>query len=257
MAVIEVEGCILRTMDYRDQDRILSVLTPSHGRIDLIARGARKSFKRFGGHLQLFTRALLTLDYKDTSTLHGLRSASAREPFSELQTDLVRFAVASYLGEVALRTASIGARDASSYHAFIALLERLVAVASGGEEWLLRLGQAALLDRHGVLADFERCICGHPIALSEVVWRTLPESALHCDACAQKSGRVERMDGATVRALQAVGRAVRGHDPGSGVTAGSLRDAGSVLDESVMELVGSPLKSEAFLLSMLPDLDSN
>jgi len=255
--VIEVEGCVLRTMDYRDHDRIISVLTPDHGRMDLIARGARKSFKRFGGHLQLFTCALMTLDYKEATTLHGLRSASTRHSFPELQTDLVRFAVASYLGEVALRTAAVGERDPVSYRAFMALLERLTTVEMGGEEWILRLGQAALLERRGVLADFERCSCGHPIALSETVWRSVPESALHCDACASRMGRVERMAPGTVRALQAVGRVVRGHDPGPGVTAATLRVAGMVLNESTMELVGSPLKSEAFLLSMLPPIDSN
>jgi len=257
VAVIEVEGCILRTMDYRDRDRIISVLTPSHGRLDMIARGARKSFKRFGGHLQLFTCAVLTLDYKETSTLHGLRSAVARESFQALQGDLTRFAVASYLGEVALRTASTGERDPASYRTFVALLERLVQVHPGGEEWLLRIGQAAMLDRRGVLADFERCTCGHPIVLSEVVWRTVPESALRCSTCAPQSGRVERIELPIARALQAVGRSVRGHDPGAAVTSAALRGAGRVLDESVAELVGAPLKSEAFLASMLTDVVSN
>ncbi len=39
-------------MDYRDSDRIVTLLTEEYGKISALARGARKSQRRFGGALQ-------------------------------------------------------------------------------------------------------------------------------------------------------------------------------------------------------------
>ncbi len=43
---------LLRSIDYRDSDRIVTLLTEDHGKIAALARGARKSQRRFGGALQ-------------------------------------------------------------------------------------------------------------------------------------------------------------------------------------------------------------
>lgn len=42
---------LLRSVNYGDDHRILSFLTAEHGRVDMIALGARKSIKRFSGVL--------------------------------------------------------------------------------------------------------------------------------------------------------------------------------------------------------------
>jgi len=42
----------LRSVDYRDSDRIVTLLTEDEGKISALARGARRSQRRFGGALQ-------------------------------------------------------------------------------------------------------------------------------------------------------------------------------------------------------------
>lgn len=42
----------MRSVDYRDSDRIVTLLTEDYGKIAALARGARKSQRRFGGALQ-------------------------------------------------------------------------------------------------------------------------------------------------------------------------------------------------------------
>jgi len=42
----------LRSVDYRDSDRIVTLLTEDYGKISALARGARRSQRRFGGALQ-------------------------------------------------------------------------------------------------------------------------------------------------------------------------------------------------------------
>jgi DNA repair protein RecO (recombination protein O) len=49
------EALLLRSVDYGESDRVLTLLTRRFGKLSCIARGARRSKKRFGGVLQPFT----------------------------------------------------------------------------------------------------------------------------------------------------------------------------------------------------------
>lgn len=46
------DAFVLRATDYRDADRIMTLLTRRFGRISAVARSARRSRKRFGGRLE-------------------------------------------------------------------------------------------------------------------------------------------------------------------------------------------------------------
>lgn len=48
------EAFVLRKTDYKESDRILTLYTRLHGKISVLARGARKSNKRFSGPLEPF-----------------------------------------------------------------------------------------------------------------------------------------------------------------------------------------------------------
>jgi DNA repair protein RecO (recombination protein O) len=54
------DAFLLRSVDYRDHDRIVTLLTRRHGTLGVIARGARRSRKRFGGALEPFQRVAVT-----------------------------------------------------------------------------------------------------------------------------------------------------------------------------------------------------
>lgn len=54
------DAFLLRSVDYRDHDRIVTLLTRHHGALGVIARGARRSRKRFGGALEPFQRLAVT-----------------------------------------------------------------------------------------------------------------------------------------------------------------------------------------------------
>ncbi len=49
-----MNAVVLRSVDFGEADRILTLLTDRHGRIAVIARGARRSQKRFAGALEPF-----------------------------------------------------------------------------------------------------------------------------------------------------------------------------------------------------------
>lgn len=55
------EGVVLRRVDYGDSDRILTILTRTHGKLGVIARGARKAGARHAPHTDLLARSTLQL----------------------------------------------------------------------------------------------------------------------------------------------------------------------------------------------------
>ena len=61
MPVYHDEGVILRTQDLGEADRIVTILTASHGKVRAVARGVRREKSRFGARLEPFMRSDLLI----------------------------------------------------------------------------------------------------------------------------------------------------------------------------------------------------
>ena len=61
---IKQEAIVLHLRSYGDSHRIVELLTREHGRICVVARGARASKRRFAGALDLFVQLDTEIDTK-------------------------------------------------------------------------------------------------------------------------------------------------------------------------------------------------
>lgn len=68
---LKVTGIILRRTNYKEADRILSVLTREHGQLAVIARGVRREQSRLAGGIELFATCELSL-VKSAMNLQGM-----------------------------------------------------------------------------------------------------------------------------------------------------------------------------------------
>jgi len=89
--------CIKR-MDYAEADRIITALTPDHGKVRLLAKGVRKSTSRMAGHLELFSHAHAIL--ARGRDLDIVTQATTVEPFRGIREDLVAISYAYHFGEL-------------------------------------------------------------------------------------------------------------------------------------------------------------
>lgn len=95
---IRTDAVILRRSDFGEADRLLVLLTPGHGKLRAIAKGARKPTARKTGHVELFALAdLLLARGRD---LYIVAQAETKEPFLALREDLVRSTYAHHLAEL-------------------------------------------------------------------------------------------------------------------------------------------------------------
>jgi len=60
MKQILTTGIILSRTDYGEADRIITVLTPDHGKLKLMARGVRKVKSKLAGGIELFSTSHIT-----------------------------------------------------------------------------------------------------------------------------------------------------------------------------------------------------
>jgi DNA repair protein RecO (recombination protein O) len=102
MPLIVTEAIVLHAFDYLESSRIVRLVTRDAGMRSAIAKGARKSRRRFGSGLDLFaqgTAFLHTKPGRELDVLSGFEDVRTR---TELGGDLERFTGAEAIAEIAL-----------------------------------------------------------------------------------------------------------------------------------------------------------
>ncbi len=97
----QLEGIVLGRRDHGEADRIVICLTPE-GRVDLLAKGTRKTRSRKAGHLELFSRTRMLVSHVESSwDIISQAEAIALRPV--LQDDFERGTYARYAAELVMR----------------------------------------------------------------------------------------------------------------------------------------------------------
>ncbi|MBP1736812.1 MAG: recombination and repair protein RecO [Oscillospiraceae bacterium] len=106
MPHIKTRGLVLREVNYKDSDKILTVLTQDYGKLTVKARQCRRRGSRIAASAQLLVYSDMTLfEYKDYYTLNEAESV---EQFWGIKADVEKLALCSYFAEVAERVAKNG-----------------------------------------------------------------------------------------------------------------------------------------------------
>ena len=164
MDYLTTRGLVLRTTEYKETDRILTVLSADHGLLTMKARGVRSNRSKLKGACQLLTYAEFTV-----GEAHGFSSiteATAIEMFPELRTDIVLLSLASYFAQLA---EVLSQEDAASPALLPLILNALYALAKLKKP--PRLVKAATELRLAALAGYLPelsgcCVCGNPDIVS-------------------------------------------------------------------------------------------
>jgi DNA repair protein RecO (recombination protein O) len=98
VAVYHADAIVIRSQEYGESDRILTVFSREHGKIQVIAKGVRKPKSRQRGGTQLFTYADFLL-YQGRS-LDTVSQVSPKESFAHLWDDLERTMAATGIAEL-------------------------------------------------------------------------------------------------------------------------------------------------------------
>jgi DNA repair protein RecO (recombination protein O) len=91
---------VLRTWPFGESDKIVSFLTENHGKLSGIAKGAKRSRKRFVNSLEPFSLVNLRFQDRVHSNLAFILASDLMVGFKYLSTSLEKIFLASYMIEI-------------------------------------------------------------------------------------------------------------------------------------------------------------
>lgn len=101
METFKIEGVVLRTTNFGDANRVVTIFTKEHGKLELNAYGCRRAKSPMSGALQMFNR--ITAEVSRGSKVYTIREADVAEFYGGLTTDVERIGYASILFEIVNR----------------------------------------------------------------------------------------------------------------------------------------------------------
>jgi DNA repair protein RecO (recombination protein O) len=150
---------LLRSVDFGEADRVLTFLTREQGRVSVLAKGARRSKRRFAGALEPF--ALLRVEIASgRSGMGRLEAAVIERAFPKLLGDLARMTTAGILFGLVRELVPDAMPDPAVFDDVVQLLTALDEAVL--PERALRLSfELSQLGRAGFSPRLEACgVCG-------------------------------------------------------------------------------------------------
>lgn len=196
----KTRGLVLRETNYKEADKILTVLTETGGKRTVKARGCRRKSSPLAASAQLLVLSDMTLfEYRD---YYSLNEAESLQQFWGIKGDVEKLALSSYFAEVVEAVAEEGRADPglwslilNAIYALDQLKKPLALVKAAFELKLLCLaGYEPLLDACAV--------CGVPEP--EAPRLDLSEGVLHCAGCPAGEGISMPLDQTSLAAMRHV-----------------------------------------------------
>jgi DNA repair protein RecO (recombination protein O) len=183
MSLLVTDAIVLHSFDYLESSRILRLLTRDAGVRPVLARGARRSRRRFGAALDLYAQGSAELHTKpgrDLDTLGGFDLDRARP---HLAAHLDRFNGAAAIAEMALRFAHEGA-DADLFDAVTLALDEIAAAPGSAARDATLAGAWRVLAALGVAPTIDECAeCHASVAADEPALFSHPAGGVVCARC--------------------------------------------------------------------------
>jgi DNA repair protein RecO (recombination protein O) len=258
MVALDTEALLLRSVDFGESDRIVHLLTADAGRLTAIAKGARRSQRRFPGTLDVFNHLAIGARVRPRASMAFLERAKLLDPFLGLRTDPARYALASFLTEMLDRLSPEGIRGPEAEGLFryatesLGLLERVRPTPT-----LRVLLELRGFDALGLRPELGRCVrCGRvpgeQIARDHRVHFHVPDGGIVCSACALRLEGLVSLELGTLRILE---RGLSDEAPSLSeieLDEKALAEAARLVFRFQRFHVGIELRSERFLEEFLP-----
>ena len=94
----KTEGIVLKSMEYEEADKIVTIFTKDYGKVTAIAKGVRKTKSKFGSSLEILTHSIFLI-YKGRN-IDIVSQTEILESFFSTSKEVMKFAFAANCVEV-------------------------------------------------------------------------------------------------------------------------------------------------------------
>jgi DNA repair protein RecO (recombination protein O) len=194
------EAIVLRILDYGESDRIVTFCTSEFGKLRGIAKGARRSRKRFANALEPFSHSKILFSRRGPDSLALIESSDVICHFPAIRADLEKTLGASYLIDLTDQFTLEDKKNEELFrllHGFLQLLETVPA-----REALLRFFEIRLLKLSGYDPHLDHClICRTPLDKETAYRFRSADGGLTCLSCRPEGPDTVPVSLGTIRTL--------------------------------------------------------
>ena len=248
MSSLVTPAIVLRAVNYGEADRIVTLFGRDTGRLSALARGARKSQRRFAGGLSLCALGSAAVRERPGSELATLERFDATASHAALGSDVARMAHAAYAAELVGKLCAPRQVEPAVFDwlsLFLGLLD-----GDGASAERLRVFEIGLLSGLGFGPVLDTCaVCagesfaGRPPSEASFRWDPDRGGAV-CTACARGGRPVQP---AVRDALVRLSQTPLADAAGAALPPDVNRDCREALLEIISHHVSGPLKSVEFI----------
>ncbi len=169
----KASAIVLRSLDYGESDRIITFYTDDFGKLTGIAKGARRSKRRFPNALELFSLSNILFSIRSGGGMALIESCDVINHYSGIRANLEKTLVASYFIDLTAQFTSEGKKNRNLFQ----LLQNSLEIIDAGNcsDTITRLFELHLLKLKGFEPVLDRCIiCKTPVNEIEIAYRTRP-----------------------------------------------------------------------------------
>lgn len=159
MKSYKVEGVILRTTDFGDSNRVVTIFTRNLGKIEVNAYGCRRTRNALSGALQMFN--LISAEINRGAKVDSIKEADVIKFYPNLAADLEKMSYAALFFEVVNRMTLPKFPEAGVYDL---ILKVLPALDERNAEIAALIGIFQFMEFSGEQLNFFECVhCGAEI----------------------------------------------------------------------------------------------
>lgn len=181
---IKVNALMLRAVDYKDNDKILTLLSAERGKISAGIRGVKKAGAKLKFAAQPFCFAEYILSQRGDK--YTVTQAAECESFYELRTDVNKFYAASAVCETASALTYEGDESAAIFYLAVRALSEM---CSDEESTALIRFMLSALGESGYTVGLENCTeCGSPLISADKMRFDMNAGCFTCWDCGDGTG---------------------------------------------------------------------
>lgn len=244
---------VLRRVEYGDADLIVTALSREGGVVSALARGARRSSKRFAGGLGSFGVVRATLGKRPRRDLWELQAAELCRAYAGLAADVAAMAHASYGTELVRELLPAEQPEPFIFDLLVELYDAIA--AHGASPPALRSFELGLLAALGLAPVLSRCVrCDEtlPMGAGEGAVLSAALGGVVCGRCGDGRVAGRSLDPGARALLVAAAELLPGSAASdlAGAEREAAREARDAMVSLVLSHVGKPLRSLEFIAKL-------
>lgn len=240
------QAVVLNSIDYGESDLIVSFYTLDYGKLSGIAKGAKRSKKRFVNCLDPFSYVKLIFAQRQNDSLARIDQCELLDSFSGIRRNLNTIAVGSYFLELLSEMVREGQKNQKAFELILNFLKYLN--IGKDAETFARFFEIKLLSILGYMPHLDKCVvCKNAPAENAKIHFSSAKGGIICQSCIKPYEPKMPICYGTARTLaSAAGSSLEGLNRLS-LSSHIKKECACIMDNFITYQLGKELKSKGFI----------